>query len=176
MRKRGDTHFFPLYWWRQIPNFGDHMSAAIVDRLLKYLGYNTTTVVHIPLRGLGRRVLALGSIIDHAMGKDVIWGSGIIRENVSFSNPMIDVRALRGKKSEEFLLKRGAIQKGQVKSFGDPFLLFPLLFPELVNQVHEKIYDFLVVPNHIEYSSYLYNDQDLKKLRLQGKKIEVVDM
>lgn len=88
-------------------------------------------------------LLAAGSILHFAKDGDIIWGSGF-RENPMDENRFsyLDIRAVRGPKTRDFLLKKG-IQCPEV--YGDPGVLMGLLFPEFKRK--EAIFDYIIIPN-----------------------------
>jgi hypothetical protein len=57
-----------MYWWREQPNFGDALAPVIVAAIS---GRNPVWQHQSP------RLLAIGSIIHHALPGDTIWGSGV---------------------------------------------------------------------------------------------------
>lgn len=138
--------FFPpcysentMFWWkcREGTNFGDELSRVIVERILGY------PVEHRSLKSEGKLLLAAGSILHYARDGDVIWGSGF-RENPLQENRFryLDVRAVRGPRTREFLLKKGV---SCPEVYGDPAVLMGYLFPEFTKQ--EPIYDYIIIPN-----------------------------
>ncbi len=92
-----------------------------------------------------------GSILHYARNGDVIWGSGF-RENPLTENRFqhLDVRAVRGPKTREFLLKMG-VKCPEV--YGDPAILMGHLFPEFKKQ--KPIYDYIIIPNIGEISCFI---------------------
>lgn len=127
-----------LFWWRKSKtclNFGDELSPIVVERVLEKKLPQTTRS--------STRVLAIGSILHFAKNNDVIWGCGkngkIPDDFCEFQK--LDVRAVRGPKTREFLLSKG-IPCPEI--YGDPALLLPLLFPDLKPQPTR---DFIVIPN-----------------------------
>lgn len=114
-----------LYWWRPRPKFGvipgrknlgDELSPFIVANAKRELGIQSAW------RATGRKLLAIGSIINHAENGDVLWGSGIngIKQDSDYRFTSLDVRAVRGPHTAAFLRQRG-ISTPDV--FGDPGLL-----------------------------------------------------
>ena len=114
-----------LYYWRPADgsqNFGDHLSSAIVTKMATERDRFLDEQV-----ALSRRLLAIGSILHHAHDGDVIWGSGF-NGSVALDRhhyDSLDVRAVRGPLTREFLRKRG-IDVPEI--FGDPALLTARLF------------------------------------------------
>lgn len=135
-----------MFWWQagKRINFGDDLSRVIVERMLGH------SVSHNPLKSKEKLLLAAGSILHYARDGDVIWGSGF-RENPLLENRFhhIDVRAVRGPRTREFLLKMG-IDCPEV--YGDPAVLMGYLFPEFKKE--EPIYDYIIIPNIGEISCF----------------------
>jgi pyruvyltransferase len=135
-----------MFWWqaREGINFGDDLSRVIVERMLG------DSVRHKPLESKEKLLLAAGSILHYARDGDVIWGSGF-RENPLLENRFhhIDVRAVRGPRTREFLLKMG-INCPEV--YGDPAILMGYLFPEFKKEA--PIYDYIIIPNIGEISCF----------------------
>lgn len=128
-----------LIYWRPpsgAGNFGDELSPQIVGFMLAQRGL---TVKSVP----SRRVLAIGSVMHLAGDGDVVWGSGVnwkLDPNVHRFKTL-DVRAVRGPLTRDFLLSRG-IDCPPV--YGDPGLLVSKIFPAAVDDVRV---DHVVVPN-----------------------------
>jgi pyruvyltransferase len=131
-----------LFYWApsdQTQNFGDHLSAIIVSRLLSYFNHVLDEAVAQPAR-----LLAVGSILHFARDGDTIWGSGV-NGKVQVSEHRfrkLDVRAVRGPITREFLMKRGV---SVPEIYGDPALLLPRLFPGRFRA--SGLRPYVVVPN-----------------------------
>lgn len=129
-----------LHLGGRIQNFGDLLGPLLVDRIVHRSG--------IPNRRTRPRqsLLTIGSILHFAQSGDVIWGSGvngkISSDQHQFTN--LDVRAVRGPLTRDFLLERG-ISCPSV--YGDPALLVGTLFPELLEATKKKKRERLIVPN-----------------------------
>ena len=121
----------------RVNNFGDLLGPMIVQSLVENLP---------PARKSAGRLLSVGSIVHFASDGDVVWGSGVngkIRpEEHRFSR--LDVRAVRGPKTREFLADRG-VHVPTV--FGDPALLLPQLRPDLRRLVGSGTTGTVVIPN-----------------------------
>lgn len=132
-----------LFYWKLRDgrqNFGDHLSNAIVTKLAATRNLFLDEVVPRP-----RRLLAIGSILHYANDGDVIWGSGfngsVPLERHRFTN--LDVRAVRGPLTRDFLEKRG-IAVPEV--YGDPALLTRRLIGERF-AAEERSDPIIFVPN-----------------------------
>lgn len=104
-------------------NFGDYLARAVVGRMLSLREF-------VPDEPADRAttLFSIGSVLHFAKDGDAVWGSGrngkIGEEAHRFAS--LDVRAVRGPLTRQFLLERG-IACPEV--FGDPALLIPRLFP-----------------------------------------------
>lgn len=101
----------PLFWVREIDNFGDKLAPVVVEKLFgKPFHYAAKSP----------RLLALGSVLNQAKDGDVVWGSGFWFRKIITTKPK--VFAVRGPSSRELLLECG-VKCPAV--YGDPALLFP---------------------------------------------------
>ena len=136
-----------MFWWqpRDGINFGDDLSRVIVEKILGH------AVRHRPFESDAKLLFAAGSILHYARNGDVIWGSGF-RENPLSENRFsyLDVRAVRGPRTREFLLKMG-IDCPEI--YGDPAVLMGYLFPELKKE--KPIYDYIIIPNIGEIQCFI---------------------
>jgi pyruvyltransferase len=140
---------FPLFWWKPEmgDNFGDALSPVIVEKMIK-------KTVRRSLSG-ERKLLAIGSIIQFAEDNDIIWGSGIggrdLKGPFKFKN--LDVRAVRGPLTRQFLLDHG-IECPEV--YGDPALLLPSLYPSFKRSKKPK-YSYIIIPHISEMNQFKDN-------------------
>lgn len=143
-------------------NFGDLLGPIIVKRLLEQRGID-------PRAGKdSRRLLAVGSIMHFARDGDVIWGTGVNgrsldltgknaaeTQDLSMKFAQLDVRAVRGPLTRQFLDERGIAAPAV---YGDPGLLVGTLWSrdELVSAAgiadvtHRSI---TVVPNFHDFAA-----------------------
>lgn len=78
------------------------------------------------------RLLSVGSVLQFARDRDVVWGAGINGKVIPPRYPReLDVRAARGPITRTALLSRG-IEVPPV--YGDPALLLPQLLPDLLSR------------------------------------------
>lgn len=128
---------------KPLNNFGDLLGPLIVRQILER---NSLSV----RAGANGKLLSVGSVLHFAEDGDHVWGTGrngkIDDQEHDFSD--LDVRAVRGPKTREFLLTMGI---SAPKVFGDPALLLPDLFPELVEASREKVRKFCILPNFNDY-------------------------
>ncbi|HSX38887.1 MAG TPA: polysaccharide pyruvyl transferase family protein [Chlamydiales bacterium] len=142
-----------LFYWDAKPllgfsNFGDALSEALVERML---GFHIQ-IASQPFNG-GKKLLGMGSIMNYAQDHDVIWGTGVNGKSLEkvYQFTTLDVRAVRGPLSRDFLLKRG-IPCPEV--YGDPTLLLPMFFPEFQKPTAPEN-DYVIVPH--------FSDEELFK-------------
>jgi pyruvyltransferase len=105
----------------RVRNFGDLLGPWIVERIAsaRRLGASADP---------SQRLLTVGSIGEKAIGGDVLWGSGLIRDPAETGRVLpadLDVRATRGPLTAACLRSSG-IPAPEV--FGDPALLVPRLW------------------------------------------------
>lgn len=122
---------------RKINNFGDLLGPPIVSSLVREAITN---------RGPRRRLFTVGSVLHLAQTDDVVWGSGRNGKVAPSSHQFgrLDVRAVRGPLTRDFLLARGLDVPAV---YGDPALLLPLLRPDLRKAALSKRTKVLLVPN-----------------------------
>lgn len=125
---------------RAVGNFGDLLGPVIVEAMLRRAGI-------IPADGpTDARLLSVGSIIQLGRTGDTVWGSGVNGKTADWEYTFddLDVRAVRGPLTRDFLADRG-IDSPPV--FGDPALLLPELHPNLREWSSRKRHAVTVVPN-----------------------------
>jgi hypothetical protein len=127
-------------WWSKGPspgNFGDILTPFLLKELFNY----TCVYAHKPFPQ--DTLLGVGSIISHAEGNSVVWGSGMI----SMGDPL--------KRDARYLSVRGPVTYEALRSrhiecppiFGDPALLTPLVFD---NPNIKKIYEYGVFAHYVD--------------------------
>lgn len=126
----GSDLAIPLYYWNYLPNFGDQISAPIVEWALQ----RPSRHVNAEHRG---KLLAVGSILDVASDEDVVWGSGVHPTHYHVPSTRRLARFFRRRPSRPHILAvRGPITRDFLLSlniecpavFGDPALLLPRFF------------------------------------------------
>lgn len=115
-----------LFWWQPGDgrvNMGDHLSKVVVSSVLSLRDKTL-----LEKRDTRHRLIAIGSVLHFARTGDTVWGSGINGKLPAERNAfgMLDVRAVRGPKTRDFLLARGIPVP---ETYGDPGLLMPKFFP-----------------------------------------------
>jgi pyruvyltransferase len=112
-----------LTYWKPAGgvNFGDELSRTITELMLARRG--VTIQDEIPA---SKQLLAVGSVLHHAREGAIIWGSGVNGSTYAWQHRArnIDVRAVRGPRTRDFLSRQG-INVPEV--YGDPAILLPEL-------------------------------------------------
>jgi len=142
----------PLWYFRhpKFDNFGDVLSIKLVERIVgvPVVAYKRKPKDNVP------KLLAVGSILHIAADGDVVWGSGVngkdlASKNYRFSD--VDVRAVRGPLTRQFLMREVGITPPQI--YGDPVLLFPYLFPEFKRSEKPSI-PYLIVAHYSDAHAF----------------------
>lgn len=141
------TKRLPIEIGSRVNNFGDRLGPLLVGRMLAMHKVDPRTAVS------DRRLLSVGSVLHFARDNDVIWGTGV---NGKMSDDgylfhTLDVRAVRGPRTRDFLCSRGL---NVPAIFGDPALLLAHLMPELAKVAQAKRYPLTVVPNFNDFPAY----------------------
>jgi pyruvyltransferase len=142
----------PLYYYQdpRFVNFGDYLSLKIVERILD--GPVTISKKRAPPGQ--RKFLALGSLLFAANDHDIVWGSGTNNkrsEKSDYNFTTLDVRAVRGPLTREFLMEKYGIPCPEI--YGDPALLLPYLFPEFKKSENPD-YDYVVIVHYNDLSFF----------------------
>lgn len=152
-----------LCWGASGSNFGDALSPLIVHLLSgrPLIGRNLQ-----PYNGKPR-LLALGTILERAHDGDTIWGSGC--RNGELAAHTLDVRAVRGPLTRDYLLERGI---DCPECYGDPAMLMPWLYrPEV-----EPRYDVGIIRHYNDLSRPLASaDLSFREIDVTADPLRVVD-
>lgn len=105
-----------VYWMTSPLNVGD----AVTPWLLEKLGLNFEYLS--PRSSRSKQLLMAGSILSFARNNSIVYGSGLISENARFHGNGENIYALRGRKTEQALIKRGVVLPN-LRVFGDPALM-----------------------------------------------------
>jgi pyruvyltransferase len=132
---------------RRVNNFGDLLGPLLVTELLRRSGID-------PSRAPGSaRLLGVGSILRLARDGDTVWGSGANGKSLtsSFDFSDLDVRAVRGPLTRDFLRSRG-IAVPEV--YGDPGLLVGTLWSRERLRAGRPRARVTVIPNLNDVAAY----------------------
>lgn len=127
-------------------NFGDDLNVYLIQKISKkkVFIYDSSLIAKIFKK---KNYVCIGSILDWIINsRSVVWGAGIISEKSSLKVKPLEVCAVRGKISREFLLKNN-ISCPEV--YGDPALLLPLFY----ESSQTKVYDVGIILHVSELDS-----------------------
>lgn len=141
----------PIYKKNSVNNFGDLLGPMIVKKLLSEKGLKNNN------KDCGR-LLTVGSIMHKAKDNDTVWGTGVLgnADISSYHFSKLDIRAVRGPKTRDFLQEKLKIQVPEV--YGDPAQLIPILFPEILeNAIKKEKHLLTIIPHYIDFEKYKDN-------------------
>ncbi len=161
--KRGKRFFIRLantIYWMCIPNdrllyiksgtiqhFGKNVIYNLGDDLNYYILREITNkrIVNIKDTFLKKRnYLFIGSIIEkYCDSNSIIWGAGAMYGDYTLKSKPIEVRAVRGILTREYLEKQGI---SCPNTYGDPALLLPYIYKPRV----EKRYKLGIIPHYVD--------------------------
>lgn len=108
-------------WWARGPapgNFGDILTPILINELFGY----TCQFASKPFKQ--QSLIAVGSILNKAENKTVVWGSGAMRASDPIKRDAIYL-SVRGPHTRDLILK----SRGECPSiFGDPALIMPEIY------------------------------------------------
>jgi len=154
-----DKNSVKVFWYRDIPNFGDAVTPLLLGRLTgkKVVWVN-------PFYYKKKHALVIGSILSTANRYSVIWGSGFMSDKNKSIDRSVEIRAVRGPKTRQKLLDAG-IHCPEV--YGDPALLLPKVY----NPQIEKKYKLGIVAHYADnknsWLNRFQNEKDVKILNVQ---------
>lgn len=169
-----------LVYWQGNPNFGDLLSPYIVTHLcdcriiykracLSYydfvkciIRYPTQLRYYVP--PFQKNLVAVGSILNLANSKSIIWGAGFMNEGDSFVVGMAP-SAVRGRYTENKILSAGGSSCG---IYGDPALLLPLIY----NPKIEKKNRIGIIPHWRETDRFKRDFPEYYVIDLQNSNVE----
>ena len=118
-RLAGDS-VLPVFFYSLYPNWGDHVGPFILE------AFCGRPVVKSYF-GLRKHLLSIGSILEQANSKSVVWGSGLKEATDSpISQPHM-IASVRGPLTRSRLKYLGL---DCPERYGDPALLLPSLYPK----------------------------------------------
>jgi pyruvyltransferase len=133
-----------LYAWGDHPNFGDMLSASVVE-------WVSGQQIKLVEASATNKLIAVGSVLQHAKPGDVVWGTGIhplayesIWRNYKKDTLDYTVLAVRGPLTRDILLAR---KVACPEVFGDPGILLPLMYPKKLEPQHE----LAIIPHFSEH-------------------------
>ena len=127
LRRMGSDKYMYLDWVTFHNNFGDIMNPVIISF------FSSSKIINVKSTYCNSiHLLAIGSILDRANSKSIIWGSGFISETSKCTSAPKKIYAVRGPLTRN-LLKRSGIDCPKV--YGDPALLLSKYYkPKIIKR------------------------------------------
>ncbi len=126
-------------FWFTGTNFGDGLNPFFISHIT---GKKSINVSEFNKKNK-EHYIVIGSSIEKATEKSIIWGAGYIGKDRIFRNKPLRICAVRGPKTREELLKQG-VECPEV--YGDPALLLPYLYTPKI----EKKYELGIIPHYVD--------------------------
>jgi pyruvyltransferase len=126
------------YWWNEVPNFGDKITPYLIEKItgkkpVYCLNPQDNKYTHF----------CVGSILQLANSKSIVWGSGLIQD-IKVSVKPHKIIAVRGPLTRRVLVDSGV---DCPEIYGDPALLLPRFYTPSV----KKRYKVGVLPHYVDY-------------------------
>lgn len=145
-----------LLYYSEIDNWGDKLAPVIY----KHLG------------GGDEEYMVIGSILDQATPRTVVWGAGFISADSHLKHKPKRVCAVRGPLTRAMLVLQG-VECPEV--YGDPALLYPRFY----DPPREKKWMIGLVPHYVDkthpFVAAMDLEDDVKIIDIQGDVKDVVD-
>jgi len=154
----------PLFWFRGTKNFGDVLNVYLAEKLSK------KKVVWVnPSFWPFKHYLMIGSIVQFARRKSIIWGSGVISESSEIPSPY-RVLATRGPMSQARFSSTGI---SCPSIYGDPAILLPTFYTP---KCDIKKWKLGVVPHYVDknndFIAVLRDTPDVCILNIETDNVE----
>ena len=155
-------------WWSKGPqpgNFGDILTPLLIDKLFGY----TCVYVNRPFRQ--QSLIGVGSILNKAENRTVVWGSGAMRASDPIKRDAIYL-CVRGPHTRDLITFVGAECP---PIFGDPALIMPEIYkPDIAKKYKYGIFAHYVDTEQV--TEWYDNDQDVRIINpLNGNPLNVID-
>lgn len=149
----------PTNWYKADNNFGDLLTPFLLQAVTGEIP------IWVPWRYQGK-ILGAGSLIHHMQDRDVVWGTGAIRDAPVTPRSKVRVLAVRGP------LTRKLLHADVPEVYGDPALLLPRFY----DQPQEETFDVGLVPHFVDKPFMrLDHDPSILMIDVQADWRKVVD-
>lgn len=148
--------FVSISWGKiEHNNWGDDINLLFLRHItkdyllpLRSIAYPSSDIYYVNCDDLPTIVSAIGSTIQMIDRPNaVIWGSGLIQDNITPNLTAAKICAVRGPLTREILIRNG-IQCPEV--YGDPALLLPLYYtPKHLKK--KKKYKIGIIPHYVDF-------------------------
>jgi pyruvyltransferase len=138
-----------LFWWnekiiqgKKRENYGDLIGKYLVEKISSKKVVFAWPKKFSLLDYIMPIYVTVGSVLANANHKCIVWGSGIIDQNIKIKKAVF--LAVRGPQTRKFLLD---LSYDVPEVYGDPALLLPRYF----NPTIEKKYKYGFIPHYNDY-------------------------
>jgi len=142
-----------LFWFKDTLNFGDYLNLDLVT------GLSDKEVEWVPNSYHEEYFMAIGSVLQLATSKTIVWGSGLINANYLPINHPKEILAVRGP------LTRDRLRSANIKCpevYGDPALIMPeIYYPKI-----EKNYDLGIIPHYVDGGSKFFQQKFTSNIKI----------
>ncbi|MDO6559197.1 polysaccharide pyruvyl transferase family protein [Paraglaciecola chathamensis] len=146
------------YYWQpktKEPNIGDYLALDTVQQILHFKNR-----IVLDKTCKDSKLLSIGSVLHFASDGDTLWGTGrngkIDDSKHTFNS--LDVRSVRGPLTREYLLSKGI---SCPETYGDPAILSPLFYPEVIMCPDGPTQEFVIVPQLNDDMAFYAGYEDL---------------
>lgn len=176
-----------LYWFKEIINVGDYLNIFILKKItnepIKYVDPNTKLPLlfrRLVKWFIGKKVkylfedylfpwnncyFCIGSILNRANSKTIVWGSGCREYNDKVTAKRI--KAVRGYLTLDVLQKNG-IDTSNIK-IGDPALLLPKYYSP---KNKRKQYKISIIPHYKDFDVFSYVNKSYHIISVSTNNVE----
>jgi len=164
-KRKAEKNKVNLNYWRidsqnKKDNLGDYLSLVVYEHLLKINNISKDKKL-----SKTKHIYGIGSVLLTGFQDCTVWGSGILGELKGLSGKItmlfnkfvrkLDIRAVRGPLTREYLIKNGI---DCPKIYGDPAVLMPLIYQSKV----KKQKNYLIINHYSQKQKKDENSVDLK--------------
>lgn len=146
-------HSLKLFWFNETVNFGDYFNYHLASNISK------KEVEWVPYNYSNEYFMAIGSVLQLATNKTIVWGSGLISDRYLPIKPPKEILSVRGPLTRKVLVDAG-ISCPEI--YGDPALISPLYYSPNCS----KKFDLGIIPHYIDKKNkfFLQNFSDVIKV------------
>lgn len=141
---------YPVFYFDSIDNVGDLINPYLVNKLSGKRAHQVKS------RSI-KHLVGLGSMFHMANKNSVIWGTGIISDDVNFRKMTNchSVNAVRGHLTKNILIENGVIGASNIP-LGDPGLLMPIFYNPKIKKQHK----IGLIPHYVDIDLAIFDGME----------------
>ena len=147
------TKSIKVFWWRKQNNFGDLINYDLIASISK------KKIEWVPSNYSKEYDMAIGSILQLADDRTIVWGSGLISDVVKPLKPPKEILAVRGPLTRKRLLNMN-IKCPEI--YGDPALLISQYFMPKV----EQKYELGIIPHFVDKNCSFFKQPFTENIKI----------